>query len=370
MKLQKITPFVLSFLVPVCFWGQTQLKGDNFIVLSEDNKPVAASDTLFNGKTSIKLDGKEQSVAVLKNGNYRNFRVEMDVAGEVMAGLCFHLADNNNYQFIYFRPGLGGTREAIQYIPIYNGALSWVFYNYPKYEKTAEIKSLEWIHAAFEVRGNQLKVFVDGSEEPQMQVSLFEINGNGGNFMLRSLFGTSYFANITVTTLEDAEETKVPDADPQYLTDWEISRQFARDTTPDNFQKVLKKALNENTWKPIDHKKDHFVNFSRYFDYPNGVVVARRKIQSETARTVRLGFDYVGKVQFLLNGQTVFKNNNINFQRMFDGTYELNLPLIKGENELLVIAEGDGAFFGKGFKYLGRFQHTNWGFIASLKDNP
>jgi hypothetical protein len=69
----------------------------------------------------------------------------------------------------------------------------------------------------------------------------------------------------------------------------------------------------------------------------------------------------------MFNGNTLFANKNIKFERVFDGTYTVGLPFKKGDNELVVIAEGDAAFFGKGFRYLGRNQHTNWGFIAKIK---
>src|SRR5258706_8764281 len=118
----------------------------DWTVLSEENKKTALTDTVFQGKPCIKLDGKIISAIWNKKASLKNFRLELDIAGGVMPGIGFHASDEQNYQFLYFRPGYGGTIEAVQYIPIYNGALSWVFYG--AYQATADIHSLQWFHAA------------------------------------------------------------------------------------------------------------------------------------------------------------------------------------------------------------------------------
>ena len=121
------------------------LNKTEWTVLSEDNIPVQSTDTVFLGKTCIMLDSKHKAVAWKKDTHLENFRIEADIAGAVMSGIGFRVKDEQNYQFLYFRPGYGGTEEAIQYIPIYNGALSWVFYS--AYQDTADIKRLEcFIH--------------------------------------------------------------------------------------------------------------------------------------------------------------------------------------------------------------------------------
>ncbi|BFP40288.1 hypothetical protein FGF1_11330 [Flavobacteriaceae bacterium GF1] len=334
---------------------------------SEDNEKVAYTDTIFKGQKALKLDSKKHSIALMEGIEAKNFRVEMDIAGKVMSGLGFHAQDGLNYQFIYFRPGMGGTREAIQYIPIFNGALSWVFYNYPVYETTADVRSLEWFHAVFEVRGKRLKVFVNGESEPKMNITLLENPKLGGKLLLRSMFGPSYFANITYQQLPE-EDTKTPvQPKADFLTDWKISKQFPRGTTDDYFKEVLTQANKANQWRNINELEDTYINLSRYFDHPQGVLVAKTTINAKNTTQGKLHFDFVGRIKILLNGKALFDYHKIKFERVFDGTFSIGLPLQKGDNELTVIAEGDASFFGKGFKYLGRSQHTNWGFIGRLE---
>ncbi len=369
MKFKKITSGFLAFVCAISIYSQNTLfEQGTCTILSEDNKPTAYADTMYKGKSSLKLDGKKQSIALTKNMNIKNFRVEMDIAGEVMSGLGFRVANKHNYQFIYFRPQMGGKRDAIQYIPIYNGALSWVFYNYPTYETKADIHALEWFHATIEVRGNNLKVFVNNSTEPQMDVTLLDTEISGGNFLLRSMFGTSYFANISYKALsDDGSVTSVSKKTP-FLRAWDISQQFPRDTVSNYFDQLIEKVNTSTKWRTIHTPNDDYVNISRYFEHPDGVVFAKKQLKSKADKKRLLYFDFVGKLRILLNGEEVFNYKKIKFERVFDGMFRINLDLKKGENELLFITEGDAAYFGKGFKYMGRLQHTNWGFIARMKD--
>ncbi len=335
-------------------------------ILSDDNLPTAFIDTIFKGKQCLKLDSRNQSIAFLDGINAKNFRVEMDIAGQQICGLGFAAKDGFNYQFIYFRPAMGNSQEAIQYIPIYNGALSWVFYNYPVYETTADIKQSEWFHAAYEVRGNNLKVFVNDDPEPKMDINILENEVSGDKLLLRSMFGPSYFANVTYKPLPATTEKNALERKSDFLTTWEISEQFPRDSVSGYMNQILKKAKAKGDWKKINEPEDAYVNFTRYFEHPNGVLVAKTTLDSNTKERRKLYFDFVGKIRILLNGKELFDYGKIKFERAFDGTFAIGLDLEKGNNELIVIAEGDASFFGKGFKYLGRYQHTNWGFIARL----
>jgi len=370
MKTIKILLTLCLTLSTIFSFCQTsEFEKSKWIILSDDNVVAAFVDTVYKGKQSIILDGQNKAIALRKDLNLKNFRIEMDIAGEVMSGLGFHLADEQNYQFIYFRPGLGGTEEAIQYIPIYNGGLSWVFYNYPTYETTAEIKQLEWFHVAIEVRGNNLKVFVNNSTTPQMDVSLLNTEVSGGNVLLRSMFGTSYFSNFQFKSLPAFELTSnVTSGNHTYLRDWYISGQFPRNAQQD-FGFFLKEAIKSEEWKMISDPDDNYINLCRYFKFPNGIVVAKKHITTTEEGKKSLHFDFVGKLRIYLNGYEMFNyGRKHRFERVFDGTFSITLNMKKGVNELIFITEGDAVNFGEGWNAMGRLQHQNWGFIAKLKD--
>ena len=81
-----------------------------------------------------------------------------------------------------------------------------------------------------------------------------------------------------------------------------------------------------------------------------------------------LNIDFVGKMQIFLNGKEIFNYDKFKLDRIEEGTNRIRMNLKKGENELVFITEGDGFLFanGKGYNSLGRLQHQNWGFIASI----
>jgi len=347
----------LSLIISGCFWvllafGQTgtaKISKSDWDVFSENNEAAEMRDTLYAGKISLKLDSKKQAIAIRKSLSLKNFRIDLDVAGEVMSGIGFRAADHQNYHFLYFRPGYGGTREAIQYVPIYNGALSWVLYNYPIYETAADIKKLEWFHVTMEVKGNNLKVFVNYNQTPQMEIQLIDTDFNEGSILLRSMFGTSYFSNVMIRER------------PELLSEWEISDQFPRKPTLD-----LNAAVSSKTWTKVKADQADVVNICRYIKQPDGVVAARHTFNSDTDREAILYFDFAGKLKIYLNGKEVFYYEKNKLDRIFNGTHQLVLNLKKGNNELIFITEGDASFFGKGFNAMGRLQHQNWGFMAEI----
>jgi len=319
----------------------------DWTVLSEENKKVVLTDTVFQGKPCVKLDGKTVAAIWNKKTNLKNFRLEMDMAGAVMSGLGFHASDEQNYQFLYFRPGYGGTIEAIQYIPIYNGALSWVFYG--AYQAAADIHSLQWFHAAIEVRGNNLKVFTNGNTKPDMDMMMQQTEADRGSLLLRTMFGTAYFANLNFREL------------PEGITDWEISEQLPAGVSYGHEQ--VKKIQH---WKKINEIADDYVNLCRYFKLPEGTVVARHTVHADSIENKFLNFDFTGTLHVLLNGKEIFSYDKYRLVRVDAGTYRVRLSLQKGNNELVFITQGDGFIFGKGYNSLGRLQHQNWGFIASI----
>src|ERR1700687_204519 len=73
-------------------------------VLSDENKTIELTDTVFLGNSCVTLDGNIKSAIWNKSANLKNFRMELDVAGAVMSGVGFHVSNDQNYQFIYFRP--------------------------------------------------------------------------------------------------------------------------------------------------------------------------------------------------------------------------------------------------------------------------
>jgi hypothetical protein len=266
-----------------------------------------------------------------------------------MAGLGFRVRDEQNYQFLYFRPGYGGTGEAVQYIPIYNGALSWVFYS--DFQASADIHKLQWFHAAVEVVGDQLKVFTNGGKNPDLSVRLLRAGADRGSIMLRTLFKEAYFANFMYRAL------------PETITDWDMSEQLPAEGD-DRGSPVAK----VKHWTAIHEPGDVYVNLCRYFERPEGVVVARHVLHADSAATRTLLFDFTGTMRVFLNDRELFHYDKQSLDLVKSCTYKIALPLQKGDNVLVFVTKGDGYIFGKGYNSMGRLQHQNWGFTAAVGD--
>lgn len=342
--------FAMLFLANRTICRGQSVKSD-WKILSENNEPARYIDTVFLEKTCLFLNGKAQAIAMRNGPPFKNFKMELDIASEVMSGIGFRAVDEQNYHFLYFRPAYGNTKEAIQYVPVYNGALSWVLYNYPVYETIADIKPERWFHTTIEVRNNKMKVYVNNSPTPQMDINLISSDFNEGRILLRSMFGGSYFANVKVRSL------------PEVLTSWELSEQFPRDKALDINYQIVSKV---KSWTSVKPDQADVVNLSRAFKIPGGAAVARHSIPSDTDTTRLLHFDFTGKLKVYLNSRELFHYEKQKLDRIFNGTYVIDLPLKKGTNELIFITEGDASFFGSGFNAMGRMQHQNWGFIAEI----
>ena len=91
--------------------------------------------TIYDGKMALHLPLGH--TAYLNNKEFENFEMEFDVIGFVMPGVGFRGQDANNYELVYLRIMSNNKKDALQYLPIYNGSLPWQLYNYPKYEAVA-----------------------------------------------------------------------------------------------------------------------------------------------------------------------------------------------------------------------------------------
>jgi hypothetical protein len=182
-----------------------------------------------------------------------------------------------------------------------------------------------------------------------MEINLLETDFAEGEVLLRSMFGESYFANISIAEL------------PDVLSDWQISEQFPRKERLD-----LDPNTKSSTWTKVKPDLGNIVNISRYIDNPNGVVIAKHNLKAETEKDMILYFDFIGKLKIFLNGEELFYYEKQKLDRIFSGTERIVLHLKKGDNDLKFISEGDAMIFGKGFNAMGRTQHQNWGFVAEV----
>ena len=89
-------------------------------VFNANNEIIPLATIEYKGKKSLQL--KDNEIALLKNSDYDNFILEVDMAGAGMAGIGFHSKDLYNFEFIYFRSDASSAESTVQYVPLYNGS--------------------------------------------------------------------------------------------------------------------------------------------------------------------------------------------------------------------------------------------------------
>jgi hypothetical protein len=137
---------------------------------------------------------------------------------------------------------------------------------------------------------------------------------------------------------------------------------------PSDAQYDFSQVKKVKNWTKINESGDEYVNLCRYFEYPHGILFARHIIHCESDQAKSLNFDFAGKLHIMLNGKEIFYYDKFKLDRLEDGMNRIRLNLLKGDNELIFLTQGDSYIFGngRGYNSLGRLQDQNWGFITSV----
>lgn len=374
LLLFKLITLIAAVGIPTLIFAQSvSPTSENWQVINNDDHEQMDLQTIeFKGKKAIHL--KRHQIAVLKKGNFDNFIIEMDIAGSAMPGLGFRATDLWNYEFFYCRMHASGKQDAIQYLPVFNGAQGWQLYNYPTYEKTAEFKSKEWVHLKMEVFEDKMRVFIGDVQKPNLAIELLHEGQKTGAIFLKTTFSDAYFANVEIKSLTTPIPLEIAKKQGMYLSNWETAPQIEGNiSTQGAFYDKLNKARKAGFWKRVKADKNGIVNLAKYFEVPQQSAILKTVIESTSEKTVDLLFDYSQTMVIALNGTILFYGKELdthNFMRVMDGEESLSLPLEKGKNELVFMIRSDDEWQeGVGNPtYLGRMQAMNWGFIAKLSD--
>ncbi len=342
------------------------------VIDNENNQQLDLQIAEYKGKTAVHLGRHE--IATLKTGEYENFILEMEVAGKAMPGIGFRAEDLWNYEFFYCRVFSGGKSDALQYIPVYNGAHPWQLYNEPVDEAPAIFQPEEWFRVKLEVYGQLMRVYVGDAITPNLELELLHDKLTRGKVFLKTSFAEAYFSNIKITELDTPFSIKPIGNDQKYLTDWKISEQITGNPhSQRQYYQWLDQAKKEHQWQQIKTDKRGVVNLAKYFEHPRAAVFAETTIPASEEKTVNLAFDFTQVLLIALNGEILFHGRELdtgNFMRVMTGEQTIPLSLDKGDNQLTFWIRSDDEWQESvnNPAYLGRKQAMNWGFIAHLEE--
>jgi hypothetical protein len=329
----------------------------------------------FKGKDAIELKPADRAKN-LKTGSaiangvvFGGGTIEFDVfpTGAMGAAIGFRRRDKDTFEDFYLRPSAKcmDAPDCIQYAPQTHGVLLWDVF--PQFQAPAPLRQDEWNHVRMVVSGQRLRIFINGSQTPSLEVGRLEGDVDTGGIVLQ---GPGIFANLTVTPdavkgLSAEPDSDVTVNDVRYVRNWELSP-FS--TLEDGKEPGIAEIPAPTAeWKALAAERGGLVNITREYGLPlarptRALAWVKTTIVSDKSQTKKADFGWVREAWVFVNGKPVFAGRNL-YQpataRMTpDGRCSLengsfNLPLKEGANELDVAVADN--FYG-------------WGLILRLDD--
>jgi hypothetical protein len=185
---------------------------------------VKARPATFKGRKSIQIvdaatPGTSDAgrLAIIRGSAFRNGTIEIQMAGEPMeganpaargfVGIAFRVTpDARKFECIYLRPtnGRADDQERRNHSVQYISAPDWPWFRlrkeFPgKYETYVDLQPAVWIPVRLDVRGDKLRLYVHGAEQPTLIVNDLKLGESGGAIALWVGTGTrAWFTGLRV----------------------------------------------------------------------------------------------------------------------------------------------------------------------------
>jgi hypothetical protein len=185
-------------------------------------KNVSIAAVNYKGRNAVQVvaapaAANATSYAVIKNSQFRDGTIEVDLAGQPGAGagagargfigIAFRLQQNGSYEYIYLRPTNGRADDQVR------RNHSTQYSSYPdfdfarsrqeapeKYESYVDLQPGVWTRYKIEVEGRKARLYVNGAEQPCLIVDDLKLEPRAGAVALWVGPATEgYFANLKIT---------------------------------------------------------------------------------------------------------------------------------------------------------------------------
>lgn len=326
----------------------------------------------------MKIDTNSGPV-VLKDHLFKDGIIEYDLkplAPEFAYSVYFRRKDDKEQEIVYFRAGRINRKyanEGIQYAPYLDGINMWDIYD--EYQAPAELKPNEWNRVKLVISGKRLRVFLNHSPKPVLDIP--QLEGRTGEGAL-AFEGHSVISNLTLfpgktESLHPEELPDITDHDPKYIRNWSAT---LPESLPLGAEPVSSRLPASSQFTEIlSAERRGLINLTRKFGANFGVhiegkFIANRKIvwlktsivtQEDFKTVLQLGFS--DEIWVFLNGRLVLADKNpywedISMRKYPNGRISVwnsraPLQLKAGTNELLIGVAND--FYG-------------WGLIAKFEN--
>lgn len=310
------------------------------------------------GRKSLYLRGGS---AIVNDAYFTDGIIEFDVAfsrDRGFMGGIWRVQDPKNYEEFYVRPHQSGNPDATQYTPVFNGLASWQLYHGDRYTVPLKYRFDEWIHVKIVFGGGQAEIYVDDMERPALFVEELKRPLAPGRVGVSVAdFGPAHFSNFTFSIIEEPRfksRPRVPEKVPDgVISSWQVSDAFRENALEDVLQ-LSEGELGARRWTRLETERGGLTNFARLRGIHLGknTVFAKKVIVSDREQIKKLEFGFSDRVSVYLNNRLLFRGDDTYQSRdyrflgsigYFDALY---LPLVAGENELLMAVSEDFGGWG------------------------
>ncbi len=242
------------------------------------------------------------------------------------------------------------------------GQLAWKLF--PFAQEMARLPKGEWAKVRMDVGDTFANVYVNDATRPCYTVRYLPFARGG--IRLWNYVGSGYFRNLRVTALADGEITPVLNdpwtavIDGDVIRNWIISPLLGEGVGKDDALAEFSSGMWGWLDAPVDVRGIVTVSALGGGVSEKGVVLVGATVLADVAgpRTCRL--TYTDQLTMWVNGTEVFRGEPRGwfdpgrspedwFGRLIPDQFEVELPLVDGENEVLVRLEVNEPLFGSGF---------------------
>ncbi|HTF19752.1 MAG TPA: family 16 glycoside hydrolase [Chryseolinea sp.] len=203
---------VLAILVTYTCLAQTKIDLRDVKQFTVENRKIES--VIENGRQVLKLsEAPGDGLAIVNDMTFENGTIEFDVKGrnvmqQSFVGLAFHVQDRSTYEAVYFRPfnfvnaDTARRRRAVQYIAMPDYPWEKLREQHPgKYEsKVSPVPEPDaWFHVKVVVEDKNVRVYVDNSASPSLQVERLSNSQSGKLAMWTGHGSNGSFADLVIT---------------------------------------------------------------------------------------------------------------------------------------------------------------------------
>jgi hypothetical protein len=298
--------------------------------------------------------------------SWRNYRLEVEILprGEGgFLGFDFHVqGDESGCCNIHFFAFPEGDERLFEGCGRYDDAnTSWKLG--PLSQRAAPVPENGWLRLRLDAGETVANLYQGDDSEPVF--TIHDLPFSTGGIRLWRYYASAYFRNLRVTALKDVE----PILDdvwgsvlgPGVIRDWSVSRMLPQGFGSDDPAAAAR--AEEMSWRKVATDRRGVINIIRIDpgEYcRKGVVFAKATVRSPAAVARRFRLTYTDQLSAWCNGAAVFEGERRGWNdpgrseadgwgRLMPDQFEVELPLVSGENEILVRLEVNEPLFGSGF---------------------